>query len=81
MFTSLLERNIGTRNVGDPALIAGFWSEVGRLGTMRRTAFRQCDLEPDKDEGSDMHKKIVTGDTVGDPNNGHIWPCLFSMKH
>ena len=62
MITSLLERNVVPRNVGDPQpLIAKFWSEkivgfdVWRHGQCEEIHFG---LEPDQDKGSDMHKKL-----------------------
>ena len=84
---SLLERNVGTRNVGDPQpLVAEFWSETDCAGLLSgvmdnaKKYISAGDLEPDQDKGSDTHKKTVTGDTVGDPLNGHIWPCFVKYE-
>ena len=52
----------------------------GVMGQCEELQFGSATLNQNKDKGSDKPKKIVTGDTVGDPNNGHIWPCLYSMK-
>ena len=61
---SLLERNVGTRNVGDPQpLVAEFWSEIDCAGSLSgvmdnaKKYISAGDLEPDQDKGSDMHKK------------------------
>ena len=61
---SLLERNVGTRNVGDPQLlVAEFWSEIdcaGLLSGVMDNAKKYIlagDFEPDQDKGTDMHKK------------------------
>ena len=66
--------------------VAEFWSEVDCAGLLSG-AMGQCekyisagDLEPDQDKGSDTHKKTVTGDTVGGPLNGHIWPCFVQYE-
>ena len=80
---SLLERNVGTRNVGDPQpLIAEFWSENDcacclASWTMRRNTFRPLNQTKTKVQTCTRN---VTGDTVENSLNGHIWPCFVQYE-
>ena len=84
---SLLERHVGTRSLGDPQpfcrrILDGSWLcgfVVWRHGTMRRSTFRQATLNQTKTRVQTRTRKLWQ-DTVGDPLNGHIWPCFVKYE-